>query len=97
MDTHRLPNDVISNLDPFALLIFIPACDLIVTIPHSILNVFLDKPVLLYPTVLSCPPTGWPQLYCSEEDYCRVHFGLSGYDMGCSCSALYLQGIPTDL
>lgn len=27
--THGVPNDVISNLDPFALLIFIPVCDLI--------------------------------------------------------------------
>lgn len=29
MDTHGLPNDVLSNLDPFALIIFIPLCDLI--------------------------------------------------------------------
>ncbi|KAG6817992.1 hypothetical protein H0H93_006871 [Arthromyces matolae] len=28
MSTHGLPNDVLSNLDPFALLIFIPICDL---------------------------------------------------------------------
>lgn len=27
MVTHGLPNDVLSNLDPFALLIFIPICD----------------------------------------------------------------------
>ena len=30
MSTHGLPNDVLSNLDPFALVIFIPLCDLIV-------------------------------------------------------------------
>ncbi|KAH7890643.1 POT family-domain-containing protein [Phlebopus sp. FC_14] len=29
MDTHGLPNDVLSNLDPFALIIFIPLCDLV--------------------------------------------------------------------
>lgn len=29
METHGLPNDVLSNLDPFALLIFIPICDLL--------------------------------------------------------------------
>ncbi|KAF9031365.1 PTR2-domain-containing protein [Hymenopellis radicata] len=29
MDTHGVPNDVLSNLDPFALIIFIPICDLI--------------------------------------------------------------------
>jgi len=29
MATHGLPNDVLSNLDPFALIIFIPLCDLI--------------------------------------------------------------------
>ncbi|KAH9919971.1 oligopeptide transporter [Epithele typhae] len=27
MNTHGLPNDILSNLDPFALLIFIPVCD----------------------------------------------------------------------
>jgi POT family proton-dependent oligopeptide transporter len=30
MSLHGLPNDVISNLDPFALLIFIPLCDLFI-------------------------------------------------------------------
>ncbi|KAF9456664.1 POT family-domain-containing protein [Collybia nuda] len=29
MSTHGLPNDVLSNLDPFALLIFIPLCDMV--------------------------------------------------------------------
>ncbi|KAF8872957.1 peptide transporter PTR2A [Infundibulicybe gibba] len=30
MSTHGLPNDVLSNLDPFALIIFIPICDKII-------------------------------------------------------------------
>ncbi|THG92825.1 hypothetical protein EW145_g8572, partial [Phellinidium pouzarii] len=30
MSTHGVPNDVLSNLDPFALLILIPICDLLV-------------------------------------------------------------------
>ena len=30
METHGLPNDVLSNLDPFALIILIPICDLFV-------------------------------------------------------------------
>jgi POT family proton-dependent oligopeptide transporter len=30
MATHSLPNDVLSNLDPFALIIFIPICDLFI-------------------------------------------------------------------
>lgn len=30
MNTHGLPNDVLSNLDPLALIIFIPVCDLVV-------------------------------------------------------------------
>ena len=30
MVTNGLPNDVLSNLDPFALIIFIPICDLII-------------------------------------------------------------------
>ncbi|KAF8920832.1 peptide transporter PTR2A [Mucidula mucida] len=29
METNGLPNDVLSNLDPFALIIFIPLCDLV--------------------------------------------------------------------
>lgn len=32
MATHGLPNDVLSNLDPFALIIFIPICDLFVSL-----------------------------------------------------------------
>lgn len=31
MSTHGVPNDVLNNLDPFALLIFIPICDLFVS------------------------------------------------------------------
>ncbi|KAF9233612.1 POT family-domain-containing protein [Melanogaster broomeanus] len=30
MDTHGLPNDILSNLDPLALVIFIPICDLVI-------------------------------------------------------------------
>lgn len=30
MDTHGIPNDVVNNLDPFALIIFIPICDLLI-------------------------------------------------------------------
>ncbi|KAL5525215.1 hypothetical protein ACEPAF_9084 [Sanghuangporus sanghuang] len=30
MSTHGLPNDILSNLDPFALIIFIPICDLFI-------------------------------------------------------------------
>jgi len=30
MDLNGVPNDVVSNLDPFALIIFIPICDLII-------------------------------------------------------------------
>ncbi|KAG6838444.1 hypothetical protein C0991_011602 [Blastosporella zonata] len=30
MTTNGLPNDVLSNLDPFALIIFIPVCDLLI-------------------------------------------------------------------
>lgn len=31
MSTHGVPNDILSNLDPIALIIFIPICDLIVS------------------------------------------------------------------
>lgn len=30
MNTHGLPNDILSNLDPFALIILIPICDLLI-------------------------------------------------------------------
>jgi len=33
MQTNGLPNDVLSNLDPFALIILIPICDIIVKPP----------------------------------------------------------------
>jgi hypothetical protein len=35
MTLHGIPNDVLSNLDPLALIIFIPLCDLIVSPPLS--------------------------------------------------------------
>lgn len=47
MDTHGLPNDVLSNLDPPALIIFIPICDLLVSL----------KPWLWYYLIIS------PQIY----------------------------------
>jgi dipeptide/tripeptide permease len=34
MTTNGLPNDVLSNLDPLALIIFIPICDLVVRNHH---------------------------------------------------------------
>lgn len=30
MNTHGLPNDIMSNLDPFALIILIPLCDIVI-------------------------------------------------------------------
>lgn len=30
MNTHGLPNDIMSNLDPFALIILIPICDVVI-------------------------------------------------------------------
>lgn len=30
MNTHGLPNDIMSNLDPFALIILIPLCDMVI-------------------------------------------------------------------
>lgn len=38
MSTHGLPNDVLSNLDPFALIIFIPIFDIIVR--HFVVGFF---------------------------------------------------------
>jgi POT family proton-dependent oligopeptide transporter len=32
MSTHGVPNDVLSNLDPLALILLIPICDLLVCI-----------------------------------------------------------------
>lgn len=36
LSTHGVPNDVINNLDPFALIIFIPICDLFVSTSFSL-------------------------------------------------------------
>ena len=38
MTTNGIPNDVLSNLDPFALIIFIQICDLFVSPPTSIFS-----------------------------------------------------------
>ena len=37
MQTHGLPNDVLSNLDPIVLIILIPVCDLVVSLPLILL------------------------------------------------------------
>ena len=37
MQTHGLPNDVLSNFDPMVLIILIPVCDLVVILPLSFL------------------------------------------------------------
>jgi len=39
MSTHGLPNDVLSNLDPLALIIFIPICDFFVSLLRLLLFV----------------------------------------------------------
>lgn len=42
MQTHGLPNDILSNLDPIVLIIFIPVCDLVVSLPFLFLSFFND-------------------------------------------------------
>lgn len=51
MATHGLPNDVLSNLDPLALVIFIPICDLFVSLlsPTSAPSFWLIVSIQLYP------------------------------------------------
>ena len=43
MQTHGLPNDVLSNLDPIVLIILIPVCDLVVSLLW-----FLILPLMTY-------------------------------------------------
>ena len=42
MQTHGLPNDVLSNLDPIVLIILIPVCDLVVSLPLILLFLLND-------------------------------------------------------
>ena len=42
MQTHGLPNDVLSNFDPMVLIILIPVCDLVVILPLAFLFFFND-------------------------------------------------------
>ena len=44
MQTHGLPNDVLSNLDPFALLILIPVCDFFVSSRQLTLDAIHSNP-----------------------------------------------------
>ena len=56
METHGLPNDVLSNLNPFALIIFIPVFDIFVRDWHSMWDwtgfvISLSLPVQVYPAL----------------------------------------------
>ena len=59
MTLNGLPNDVLSNLDPFALIILIPVCDLLVSSQLSEKQTLWDIEGIL---VLPLPPSHGHQL-----------------------------------
>lgn len=78
MNTHGLPNDILSNIDPIAIIIIIPICDLLVSVPQTIY-----EPYLLRSTSgVSGSTKIRNQLQCAEEDYrWFLHRGV-GNDLG---------------
>lgn len=50
MTTHNVPNDVLGNLDPFALIILIPVCDFFVRPSISHFYTFLTT-LQIYPAI----------------------------------------------
>ena len=94
MSTHGFPNDVLSNLDPLALVIFIPIFDLVVSTLFLLCTPGVDLThhlILLFIVLPSSRSTenrfetfaeaclGLLRCYCSD-------------DMGSCCPALYLRG-----
>jgi len=79
MSVHNVPNDVLGNLHPFALIILIPVCDLFVR--RSILPIY----TFLTPRLTDLsrhPPHGF-QPHRSQEDSLWLLRGLSRHDLGC--------------
>lgn len=91
MNTHGLPNDVLSNLDPFALIIFIPICDLVVG----------RNPRLWYPlnrlidhlsSDIPCTRKKGLEIHRAQEDQLGLCYRNCSHDLGSCRPALHLQG-----
>ena len=81
MQTHGLPNDILSNLDPIVLIIFIPVCDLVVSLPLVFL--FFLNNLRYLALVLSFSASYGIEFQRAEEDHFRLFYRIGCYDMGC--------------
>lgn len=90
MTTNGLPNDVLSNLDPLALIIFIPICDLVVSIVKK-----TNFPRLIM-TITDIPSTctGRYPVHLSEENRLGFRHSNCVNDLGRRFAILYLQDKP---
>lgn len=90
MTTNGLPNDVLSNLDPLALIIFIPICDQLVSTAKE-----RNLPDLITPTTdLPRTRTCWYQIHRSEEDHMGLRHSSCIDGLGSRLTILYLQDEP---
>jgi hypothetical protein len=90
MTTNGLPNDVLSNLDPLALIIFIPICDLLVSTAkeHHLPDLIMTTTDL--PSTRTCRY----QVHRSEEDHLGFRHSSCIHDLGHRSAVLYLQDEP---
>ena len=85
-----LPNDVLSNLDPLALIIFIPICDLLVSTAKE-----RNLPDPITPTTdLPRTRTCRYQVHRSEADRMGLRHSSCIDGLGCRRTVLYLQDEP---
>lgn len=86
MTTNGLPNDILSNLDPFALIIFIPICDLVVRNHHCHHHHrFSGSQCDNTDLPSSCTP--WYQIYRFEENCMGLRHSSCIDDLG-RCRAI---------
>jgi hypothetical protein len=90
MTTNGLPNDVLSNLDPLALIIFIPICDLVVRSLEEYNFPGLIMTIVDLPSACTCR---YP-VHLSKENSLGLRHGSCIDGLGCHCAVLHLQDRP---
>ena len=92
MTTNGVPNDVLSNLDPLTLIIFIPICDLVVRNHHHDHFYSSRRDITILDIPSSCTP--WYQVYRLEKNHVGLRHSGCIDDLGCCRAILPLQNEP---
>lgn len=90
MTTNGLPNDVLSNLDPLALIIFIPICDLLVGARNTQSTSF--PTLTCHLSDIPCARKEGLEIYGAQKSRVGLRHRHRVHDLGGRRPALHLQG-----